>query len=188
MKHSYNMKKVFGLGLFVVIIGLVSWKTEDRSKGFIKWKAASKMYKAEGSFENWKVTNLKYDKNAIENTTLDIVVDVSSVHEKSEKLVHHLQQDDYFNVAIFPEATVNISNVVKTDTAYSAQFITTIKEVSDTTTAYFKVLETEPLKVEGYAYINRPKHLIGLPLKKTKGITEIVKVDFMLDLSSSSEE
>jgi len=177
------MKKIIGLGVIALLIGLVSWTNQEGTKGFIKWKASSKMYKAEGSFSNWEVKNLKYNKDSIENLSLDILVNVNSIQEKSEKLVHHLQQDDYFNVALFPEATVNVSNVTKTDTAYSAQFITTIKSISDTSTAYFKVLETEPLKVEGYASINRPKHLIGLPIKKTKGITEMVKVDFLLDLS-----
>lgn len=176
------MKKLISLSALVLLIGLVSFKNEDDKKGYIKWQASSKMYKANGSFENWEVKNLKFNPDSLENTTLDIVVNTESVNEKNDKLVHHLQAEDYFNVALFPEATVNVSKVVKTDTAYAAQFITTIKSISDTTTAYFKFTNTNPLAVEGYTFVNRPKHLLGIPLKKSAGITELVRVDFLLNL------
>lgn len=176
------MKKVLSLSALILLIGLVSFTSEEKKKGYIKWQASSKMYKAKGSFESWEVQHLKFNADSLENTTLDIVVHTNSVNEKADKLVKHLQAEDYFNVEVFPTATVHVSQVAKTDTAYTAQFITTIKDISDTTTAYFKFISTNPLAVEGYTYVNRPKHLLGIPLKKSAGISEMVKVDFLLDL------
>jgi len=182
------MKRISIVALSIVTLGLLSWIVEESdAPGYINWEASSKMYNAEGSFKNWTVENVVYNPDSIENTTLDIVVGVASVHEKSDKLVEHLKADDYFDIAVFPNATIHVQDIQKTDTAYSANFIVTIKDVVDTTEAYFTVDNSDPLIVTGYTYIDRPKHLIGLPLKKTKGITEQVKVDFQLDMSLIKE-
>lgn len=178
------MKKGLIIGFGLVLLGLMSWTSTDVPKGYINWKAANKFYKAEGSFGSWAIKNLVYHPDSLLNTTLEVEVDISSVQEKSDKLASHLKEEDYFNMALFPKAVVSISHLEQTDTAYKAQFITHIKSIADTTEGYFQVLSKEPLKVQGYAYINRPKHQIGMPLNKSKGITEMVRVDFMLDLGT----
>lgn len=182
------MKKGLSIGLGLVLLGLLSWTSTDAPKGYINWQAGNKFYNAEGSFASWTIKNLVYHPDSLFKTTLDVEVDISSVQEKSDKLANHLQQEDYFNIALFPKAVVHISDLEKTDTAYKAQFITVIKSITDTTEGYFQVLSQDPLKVQGHAFINRPKHEIGMPLNKSKGITEMVRVDFMLDLSAQDSE
>ena len=172
------MKKGIIIGsLAIAVIGL-SWMNQTLSNGSITWKAASKMYKAEGRFTEWNIKNINYQAGKLEQLSLDLEVKVASISEKSDKLVHHLQAEDYFDVANHPTATINVSGIQKTDTAYKAQFIMNIKGIADTTTAYFNVLSETPLNVQGHTYINRPKHQLGMPLQKSKGITEMVKVDF----------
>lgn len=176
------MKKGILIGtLAIAAIGL-SWMSQSFSNGAITWKAASKMYKANGSFTEWSIKNINYEAGKLEDLSLDLEVKVASVSEKNDKLVHHLQAEDYFDVANHPTANINVSGVEKTDTAYKAQFIITLKGITDTTDAYFHVLSEVPLKVAGYTHINRPKHEIGMPLKKSKSITEMVKVDFSWEM------
>ena len=172
------MKKVFIIsGLAIAALGL-SWVGKTLSKGEITWKAENKFYKAAGSFTEWEVQNISLEDGNIESLSLDVTVNIASLQESNEKLVHHLKAEDFFDVANHPTAIINVSKVAKTDTAYSAQFITTIKNISDTTTAYFSVISEAPIKVAGHTYINRPKHEIGMPLKKSKGTTKMVQVDF----------
>ncbi len=73
----------------------------DDMPGTISFKAENDKYKADGLFERWKFTKAKMkERNNLETYTAELMIDMSSVKEKSPKLTSHLKAEDYFFVKI----------------------------------------------------------------------------------------
>ncbi len=147
---------------------------------FIGWKARNKFYKANGSFKKWEVAGYKMQGLDVSTLKVIVVIDITSMEEKSKKLVHHLQQPDFFDAEQFPTGTIRMKNPVPDGNGgYTAQGEATLLGIAKQIPISFEVVSETPFVVSGTAIINRNAFGIG-KMKSAKGITEDVEVKFRL--------
>ncbi len=132
-----------------------------KTGGEIAFEAANDRYEAEGKFNEWHFSKVQMKKKNIESLTATISVDLSSIWEKNADLTAHLKAPDFFYVDKFTTATIDISNVKKTEGEnYSADMELNMKGLSQDMKSDFVVTSWDPLHVKGTAKVNRT--LFGL--------------------------
>jgi len=126
------------------------------SPGKIGFKAQNKMFKADGQFKAWKFTKVDMPGGDIEKGSVEIEIDTASVEVNNPKLTNHLKQDDMLTVSSFPKAVVKIHDVKKVgEGQFKATADLTLRGITKSVPAEFKVTGKSPLKVEGTAVLNR---------------------------------
>lgn len=68
--------------------------------------------KVHGNFDKFDGT-LVYDEKNVENSSVTVTIDASSIDTRSEKRDHHLRSADFFDVEKFPELTFKSTKVAK---------------------------------------------------------------------------
>jgi len=146
------METAVDLGSFVI--------NSDDVPGTISWTAENTRYSADGGFASWNFANVDMD-GGVESLNADLVIDLASVSEKSEKLANHLREWDYFDVERYRTATANISNVRQDGDGYIADFTLKMRNAQQIIESPFEVVSTNPLRVRGSADVDRRIFKIG---------------------------
>ena len=133
----------------------------DDVPGMIGWTAENQRYSADGSFATWNFSNVSMDGNDVTSLNADLVIDLASISEKSEKLANHLRAWDYFDVEKYTTATANISNVRASDDGYVADLTLKMRDAEELIESAFEVVSTNPLRVKGSADVDRRVFKIG---------------------------
>ena len=130
---------------------------ENKIEGeYIKWYASTFLYKAKGSFENWKFEELTLPDKNFEKVKAKIKIEISSLSEKSNLLVKHLKGEHFFDEPQFPIAYVLIDGAEKLENKqYKANATATIKGVTKPIILIFEVNEKDNIEVKGTAQIER---------------------------------
>ena len=112
-----------------------------------------------------------------------IEIDITSIWEKSDKLTNHLKAPDFFNIAQFTTATMDINNVKKqSDGTYEVDMKLNMKGLTQEMKSTFTVTNTNPLHVKGTALVNRNLFSLG---KVQMKVPEMVEVTYDTDLPTS---
>lgn len=133
----------------------------DNTPGTISWAAENERYSADGGFAAWNFANIDMKGNDVETLNADMVIDLASISEKSEKLVNHLKAWDYFDVEKYTTATANISNVRASGSGYLADLTLKMRGAEQVIESAFEVVSTRPLRVKGTADVDRRVFKIG---------------------------
>lgn len=89
----------------------MNWQI-DYSHSHIYFTARHMMIsKVRGRFSEWEGT-IAFDEQNPENTTVDVTVDVASVHTRDDQRDGHLRSPDFFNAAEYPQMTFKSNRVV----------------------------------------------------------------------------
>lgn len=89
----------------------MTWQI-DYSHSHIYFTARHMMIsKVRGRFSKWEGT-IAFDEQNPENTTVDVTVDVASIHTRDEQRDGHLRSPDFFNSAEFPQMSFKSKRVV----------------------------------------------------------------------------
>jgi Uncharacterized conserved protein len=154
--------------------------------GSITFAAANNRYSANGEFKSWHFTKMDVKTNkASEIKSIDaaIEIDITSIWEKSPKLTNHLKAPDFFNIAEFTTATMDINNVKKqSDGTYTVDMKLKMKGLTQDMTSTFTVTNTNPLHVKGTALVNRNLFSLG---KVEMKVPEMIEVTYDTDLPES---
>ncbi len=178
------MKKPFLMALAFVTIAFstLSFTLNDGDQsnpGEISWHAWNNRYDAQGSFGSWKFTDVSIPDGNLEKGEFTIEIDMNSISEKSERLVGHLKNADFFDVDNHPTATIAVKNIVKAKGgSYSGTATVSVLHTTADTELTFKVLQEEPFMVEGTTVIKRDQFGIGNPLDKFSHIVNDVEIAF----------
>lgn len=141
--------------------------------GTLAFAAANDRYAAEGVFKSWSFQNVSMDGADVESLMATVLIDLTSIHEKNPQLTDHLKAPDFFNIAVFKEATLDIKNVKsKGNDMYTADMILNMKGLTQKMMSEFTVTSMDPFTVKGSAEVNR--NLFGLGGEI--GVPEMVKV------------
>jgi|GEM_PF-981496 len=132
----------------------------DNTPGKIGWTAENERYAADGGFTSWNFANIDMN-GGVESLNADLVIDLASVSEASEKLAKHLRQWDYFDVAKYTTATANISNVRQSGDSYVADMTLEMRDAKQVIESTFEVVSNNPLRVKGSADVDRRIFKIG---------------------------
>ena len=126
------------------------------SPGKIGFKAQNKGFKADGQFKVWKFTKVDIPGGDFEKGSVEIEIETASVEANDPRLTNHLNQDDMLTVKAFPKATVKIHDAKKVgEGQYKATADVTLRGITKSLPAEFKVTGKAPLKVEGTAVLDR---------------------------------
>lgn len=130
--------------------------------GVISFVAANQRYRAEGAFKKWYFTKANMTDGNVESFTGSITIDMTSISEKSPKLTDHLKAPDYFNVAEFANATIDISNVKSQGgDKYTADMMLNMMGKSKKLQGTFNVTNMKPFTVSGTATVDQSFFGVG---------------------------
>jgi polyisoprenoid-binding protein YceI len=139
-------------------------------------------------FSNFTVKAAKFDPQNLEGGTATIELDMSSISSGSEKRDGHLKTGDYFDVAKFATATIDVSNVKKTgEKTYSADAKVSFRDTEKTYPVTFEVLQTkeEAVQIKGVHEFDRTDFGIGKdPSDENEGAAASVKIEVQLWLKN----
>ena len=156
----------------------------SKTPGVISFKAKNDRYSAQGFFERWKFTKSKMkERNNMETYTGELMIDMSSIKEKSQKLTDHLKADDYFFVKEFPICKMSIDNIKKgKDNKYTAVGTINLRGIKSEVPINFIVKRINPVIVKGQVQIDRILHKVGVANKK---VQNKIEVDFEAEIPYS---
>ncbi|MEM0997796.1 MAG: YceI family protein [Bacteroidota bacterium] len=136
----------------------------------------NKMY-----FEKWNFTEASMADDQIENLHLVATIDISSIKGDWKDLVKSIKKKkDYFNVADFPTAQVEVKGAEKqADGSYNSEVMLTLKKFTKPVLVNFTMTEEKPYVVEGTAEITRKKFgFTGKGPKPTVPVTFMATLPF----------
>jgi polyisoprenoid-binding protein YceI len=168
-----------------VLAGATTIEPETKNTnetGTIKWRASTKMYKAEGNFTEWNFTKLNIPNGDMEKIEADLEIDLASITEKSSLLVKHVKSDKFLDVEVYPYARIKIRGAKKnSNNTYTGEAVLEMKEVKAPVSFVFEVLSESPLRVRGTCEISRKVFNVG-KVKERGGVSELVEVELEVDL------
>ncbi len=124
---------IIGMSFFITNPTHVTTKKVDVAESVVTWKGQKVTGSHEGTIKI-KEGQLEYDHDVLKGGMFTIdMTSIACTDLKpggAEKLVGHLNSDDFFGIATYPTATFKITKVVKGDTAgdYTITGDLTIKE------------------------------------------------------------
>ncbi|MFP6583713.1 MAG: YceI family protein [Candidatus Hydrogenedentota bacterium] len=179
---------LLSLGLFGLapLAELAETKKETPPPGSITFFAKNTVAKANGTFKKWSITESTFDLENPAEAVIVISVDVASIDTKIAKRDNHLRTADFFDVEKYPAATLKIYEVKKTKSGdtYTAKLDFNLHGVKKTFPKLeFRVVQRDPVKVEGKFTFNRLDFKIGKPKTlNPMSITEDIPITFSATL------
>ncbi|HJQ67465.1 MAG TPA: YceI family protein [Blastocatellia bacterium] len=85
----------------------------DQAHSQINFVAEARFISAHGSFDKWEA-DVSLDRDKIENSTVKITIDATSINTRVERRDNHLRSKDFFDVAQYPTITFTSKKVTKT--------------------------------------------------------------------------
>ena len=107
----------------------ISW-TVNKSHTSITFEAKHFFTSVPGAFEQFDA-EVNFDPENLEESSINVQIDVKSINTKNERRDGHLQSADFFQSDIYPHITFSSEKIVSTgDNNFEAHGILTIKDVS----------------------------------------------------------
>ena len=110
-------------------------------------------------FEKWNFTEASMEDDKVENLHLIATIDIASISGEWTDLVKSIKKKkDYFNVADFPTAQVEVNGAQQLeDGSYTTDVLLSLKNYTKPVTVNFTMSEEKPFVVKGGAEIKRKK-------------------------------
>lgn len=129
----------------------------DYNHSKLKFAIEARMIGAEGIFHKYAV-KADVDEKALENTKLEVTIDMSTIDTNAEGRDRHLKTPDFFDVAKFPESKIVVKSIKKiSDTNYEGDGEITMHGVTKSVKLPARVLINEGgiLRFRGQVDLNR---------------------------------
>ncbi len=159
-------KPALALALVLVLAGAARLFAEEAAPppGDLTFKCHNTVYNAEGRFASWRFTKVDIPGGDLTKGVVAIEVDLASVNENAAKLAAHLRTADFFDVAKYTKATIEISGAKpKGEKRYTATSSVNLHGVKGTCPVEFEVVSENPLTIKGTATLDRAAFGIGQP-------------------------
>lgn len=104
----------------------------EMTKSSLTFVGGSSVVDHQGGFATFTVDVGNSDD--LVNSTVTATVDLTSVYTDTDRLTEHLQKEDFFNVATYPEATFTSTSVVAVDDGYTITGDLSLKGVTKSIT------------------------------------------------------
>lgn len=135
MKLSKKIFSFFALAIFTVAsVAMVKMEATpwsvDKSHSSINFEVRHFFAKVPGAFEDYSA-NVNFSPDNLEESSLDVTIQVASINTKNERRDGHLQSADFFNASEYPTITFTSERIESTgDNNFVAYGTLTIKDVS----------------------------------------------------------
>jgi polyisoprenoid-binding protein YceI len=112
----------------------------------------SKVFRTTGSFTDWKGT-VKVDDADVQQSSVDVVINTTSIQMLDEQQTNMLKDADYFDVAHFPEMTFHSTRVERTgQSTLKVDGNVTLRGVTRPMTLAVTVSDRQPQAAPGARY------------------------------------
>ena len=135
MNLSRKLFSFFALAIFTVAsVAMVkmeatSWSV-DKSHSSVNFEVRHFFAKVPGAFEDY-TADVKFSPDNLEESSIDVSIQVASINTKNERRDGHLQSGDFFNASEYPAITFTSDRIESTgDNTFVAYGTLTIKDVS----------------------------------------------------------
>jgi polyisoprenoid-binding protein YceI len=168
------------LGLFVVFSAFTTNSTNDvLSKAWeidtahsdINFSITHFFTPVNGAFNSYDA-DIRFDPNDLQNSSINVNIDVASVDTKNERRDNHLQSEDFFNAEKFPNISFESSSIRKNgDNSFVAEGKLTIKDVTTDFSLPFNLLgvmdhpmqeNTQVAGITAESKLNRTDYGVGV--------------------------
>jgi polyisoprenoid-binding protein YceI len=159
-----RLAQAFALALVVLAAPRALAGEPAPPPGELKFAAHNAVYNADGRFTSWSITKADIPNGDLTKGTVTIEVDLGSVSETSPKLTAHLKTPDFFDVAKYQKATIEIANAKsKGEKRYEATATIDLHGIKGSCPVEFEVVKETPLTIKGEATLDRVAFGIGAP-------------------------
>jgi polyisoprenoid-binding protein YceI len=158
-------------------------QTIDTKASKIEFEVSNMGKIVKGTFLNVEGI-VNFDANNLEASNFEATADPTTVDTKSGGRDKHLQKDDFFGVATYPNIKVSSDKITKTETGYEAATTLTIRDVSTEVMIPFTVEEKEGKQhLVGTFMIERKKYGLGEKMGVGSiGLEVTVHIDCIVNL------
>ena len=135
-----------------------------------------------GSF---KTFNGSFKVDAGTPVSGEFTIDMNSITTSKDKLTGHLKNEDFFNVAKFPEATFSVTQFSKTENGYDLSGNLTMVGITNNITFPATVEQTaDTINLTSKFDINRQQWGISYPGRKD----DLIRDEFVLELDLTAKK
>ena len=157
---------ILALGVLALPAAAEQWNL-DPGHSKLKFAIDAKMISAEGIFRTFTIKD-DINADALEKSTFEMTVDVSSIDTNSAQRDAHLKSDAFFDVAKYPTALIVLKSLRKTgEGSYEGDGEITLHGV------------TKPIKLPAKILLNEGGRL------RFRGSVEINRQDFGIKFNSA---
>lgn len=190
------------LGLFVVFSAFTTNNTDevlskaweiDSSHSNINFSITHFFTPVNGAFNDYNA-DIRFDPNDLQNSSINVNIDVASVDTKNERRDNHLQSEDFFNAEKWPTISFESNSIRKTgDNSFVADGKITIKDVTTDFSLPFNLLgvmdhpmqeNTQVAGITAETKLNRTDYGVGVgDWAATMVVGDEVSINLNLELT-----
>ncbi|SMO92959.1 YceI family protein [Gracilimonas mengyeensis] len=199
MKVLNRITSILAIGIFAISTMAVakfaatSWDI-DKAHSAINFEVTHFFTPVNGTFESYNST-INFDPENLEESSINVEIDVSSINTRNERRDNHLRSADFFNAEKWPHITFTSNTIEKTgENEFVAKGTLTIKETEQEIELPFTLLgiTDNPMKentlvagITASTMVNRGDYEVGTgDWASDTVIGDEVTVDLNLELNA----
>ncbi len=155
----------------------------DAAHSKIVFSAEARFFSADGRFRKFSV-KADVDDKALENSKVNVTVEVASIDTNNERRDNHLRSKDFFDAANYPNANIEIKSIRKlASNSYEADGGITIRGVTKPIRLPVKVVlfEDGRLRLRGEVELKRQEFGVSYQ-SRLNPIQDVVGVRYEVSL------
>lgn len=173
------MKKIFTTLIATAIFAIIAFpanilfaedESESTAPGKITFVGKNKVATANGIFRQWKFITARFDPENLDESLIEIEVDIASLDTAIARRDNHLREEEFFYTEVYPTATLKIDKFVKAGkneegmSTYKGTLVFTIRGIEKTYDNFtFSISNERPIHVSGTFQVLRTDFKIGEP-------------------------
>lgn len=163
---------------------------ESPPPGEIRFEGKSSLRGVKGVFNRWCIRKAEIDREAPENSSLELEIDVASLETNDEDRNASLREEEFFHVEKYPRARITIDSVraladrTPEGTWYKARIEIVLRGVSRAQDVEFKLHDDDPVELSGRLEIRRTDFGVGKPYRwyNPMSVRDEIPVSFRLEI------
>ena len=153
-----------GLVLATIMAGPETAAADDPPPGSIRFVAKNLVATANGRFTMWRIGRATIDEADPAKSSVEVVVDLSSIDTENRKRDDHLRSADFFDVARYPSATAALRGFrADGPDRFVADVTLDLHGHEKSFPMTFEVVDRSRRRVRGETKLNRMDWKIGEP-------------------------
>ena len=173
------MKKFLTVLMATVVLATIAFPVHilfadddpgSTAPGKITFVGKNKVATANGTFHRWKFTTATFDPENLDESIIEIEVDIASIDTKWARRDNHLREEEFFHTEVFPVSTLKIdqfANAGKNEegmSVYTGTLVFTLRGIVKTYDDFtFSITDERPIHVTGTFQVLRTDFKVGNP-------------------------
>ena len=167
MKLNKAFISILSVAFFLLMVSSTVWANPsqkwnfDRAHSSLNFSINHFFTPVDGRFDDFNV-ELNFDPENLDNSSIDVVIQVASINTGNEKRDGHLQTADFFDAEKFPTITFKSNKITASgDNNFVAKGILKVKDVAREIELPFKLLGIKDLPEQMQKMFGGITHVAG---------------------------